>query len=123
MTAQRLKAKRKAAWRRRRLVLLLMSPWLVGFTVFFAYPLVANVYFSFTHYDLLSSPRWIGLKNYEFLFNGDRQIGPAVRNTRWMLAIRVPLQVLFAFGVAGMATRARSGLGFFRTVFYLPALA
>src|SRR5436189_286707 len=40
-----------------------MSPWLVGFTVFFGYPLVANVYFSFTHYDLLSSPRWIGLAN------------------------------------------------------------
>ncbi|MGZ4201114.1 MAG: carbohydrate ABC transporter permease [Thermoleophilaceae bacterium] len=117
------RAKKKAAWRRRRLVLLLMSPWLLGFAVFFAYPLIANVYFSFTHYDLLSSPRWIGLKNYEFLFNGDRQIGPAVRNTLWMLAIAVPLQVLFAFGVAVMATRARRGLGFFRTVFYLPALA
>ena len=117
------RAKRKAAWRRRRLVLLLMSPWLLGFAVFFAYPLIANVYFSFTHYDLISSPRWIGLKNYEFLFNGDRQIGPAVKNTLWMLAIAVPLQVLFAFGVAVMATRARRGLGFFRTVFYLPALA
>jgi multiple sugar transport system permease protein len=120
---ERERAKKKAAWRRRRLVLLLLSPWLVGFTVFFAYPLIANVYFSFTHYDLLSSPRWIGFKNYEFLFNGDRQIGPAVRNTLWMLAIAVPLQVLFAFGVAVMATRARRGLGFFRTVFYLPALA
>jgi multiple sugar transport system permease protein len=122
-TAERERAKKRAKWRRRRLVLLLLSPWLVGFTIFFGYPLIANVYFSFTHYDLLSSPRWIGLKNYQFLFNGDRQIGPAVKNTLWMLAIAVPLQVLFAFGVAVMATRARRGLGFFRTVFYLPALA
>ena len=123
MNAERLKAKKKAAWRRRRLVLLLMSPWLVGFTVFFGYPLVANVYFSFTHYDLLSSPRWIGFANYRFLFNGDAQIGTAVKNTLWMLLIAVPLQVLFAFGVASMLIRARRGLGFFRTVFYLPALA
>jgi multiple sugar transport system permease protein len=123
MNAERLKAKRKAAWRRRRLVLLLLSPWLLGFTVFFGYPLVANVYFSFTHYDLLSSPRWIGFANYRFLFNGDAQIGTAVKNTLWMLLIAVPLQVIFAFGVATMLIRARRGLGFFRTVFYLPALA
>ena len=51
----RTRARRKAAWRRRRLVLLLMSPWLVGFSVFFGYPLVMSVYLSFTHYDLLSS--------------------------------------------------------------------
>jgi len=100
-----------------------MSPWLLGFTVFFGYPLVANVYFSFTHYDLLSSPRWIGLANYRYLFNGDAMIGTAVKNSLWMLVIAVPLQVMFAFGVAAMLIRARRGLGFFRTVFYLPALA
>ena len=123
LSPERREAKRKAAWRRRRLVLLLMSPWLVGFGIFFGYPLIANVYFSFTHYDLLSSPRWIGLANYKYLFNGDANIWPSVKNTLWMLAFAVPLQVLFAFGVALMVTRARRGVGFFRTVFYLPALA
>jgi multiple sugar transport system permease protein len=123
VNAERLRAKKKATWRRRRLVLVLMSPWLVGFTVFFGYPLLANVYFSFTHYDLLSSPRWIGFANYRFLFNGDAQIATAVKNTIWMLLIAVPLQVMFAFGVATMVIRARRGLGFYRTVFYLPALA
>ena len=54
-------ARRRAAWRRRRLVLVLMSPWIVGFTVFFVYPLLASVYLSFTHYDLLSPPRWVGI--------------------------------------------------------------
>jgi multiple sugar transport system permease protein len=104
-------------------VLGLMSPWIVGFTVFFGYPLVASVYLSFTHYDLLSAPRWVGTANYDFMLNKDPQLGGAVRNTLWFMAIAVPLQVLFAFGVAGMVTRAKAGVGFFRTVFYLPTLA
>jgi multiple sugar transport system permease protein len=116
-------ARRRAAWRRRRLIAALMSPWLIGFTVFFGYPLLASVYFSFTHYDLLSSPRWVGTANYAFMLHKDPQIWGAVRNTLWFMFIAVPLQVLFAFGVAGMVTRARSGVGFFRTVFYLPTLA
>ncbi len=119
----RRRARRKAALRRRGLVLLFMSPWLAGFSIFFAYPLVMSVYLSFTHYDLLSSPRWIGLANYRYLFGTDQQIWPAVRNTLWMIVVAVPLQVLFAFGIALMVSRARRGVGFFRTVFYLPALA
>ena len=119
----RRRARRKAAWRRRALVLGLMSPWLLGFTVFFGYPLVSSAYLSLTHYDLLSPPRWVGLANYRFLFEQDQQVWPAVKNTLWLMAFAVPLQVLFAFGVALMLTRARRGVGFFRTVFYLPALA
>jgi multiple sugar transport system permease protein len=119
----RSKARRKAAWRRRRLVLLFMAPWIAGFGVFFGYPLVFSVYLSFTHYDLLSPPRWIGLANYQYLFNGDPQVGTAVKNTLWFIAFAVPLQVLFAFGIALMLARARRGLGLFRTIFYLPALA
>jgi multiple sugar transport system permease protein len=119
----RRRAKRRAAWRRRGLVLMLLSPWLVGFSVFFGYPLVMSVYLSFTHYDLLGSPRWIGLANYRYLFRTDQQVWPAMRNTLWMICIAVPLQVLFAFGIGMMVSRARRGVGVFRTVFYLPALA
>jgi multiple sugar transport system permease protein len=100
-----------------------MSPWLVGFSVFFGYPLVMSAYLSFNHYDLLSPPRWIGLANYRYLFGTDQQIWPAVKNTLWMIGIAVPLQVMFAIGIALMLARARRGAGFFRTVFYLPALA
>ena len=52
-----------AAWRRRLTVLAFMSPWIVGFSVFFGYPLVSTVYLSFTHYDLLEPSRWIGTAN------------------------------------------------------------
>jgi multiple sugar transport system permease protein len=100
-----------------------MSPWIVGFTVFFGYPLLASVYLSFTHYDLLSRPRWVGTANYSFMLHHDPQIWNAVKNTLWLMAFAVPLQVIFAFGVAAMIVRAKSGVGFFRTVFYLPTLA
>jgi multiple sugar transport system permease protein len=120
--AVRRRARRRAVWRRRGTVLLFLSPWIVGFSVFFGYPLVMSAYLSFTSYDLLSSPRWIGLGNYRYLFREDPEIWTAVRNTLWLVVVLVPLQVLFAFGIATMLTRAKAGHGFFRTVFYLPAL-
>jgi multiple sugar transport system permease protein len=104
-------------------VLALMSPWIVGFTVFFGYPMLSSVYLSFTHYDLLSNPRWVGTANYKFMLEHDPQIWGAVRNTLWLMAFMVPLQVMFAFGIAAMVARARMGAGFFRAVFYLPTLA
>jgi multiple sugar transport system permease protein len=116
-------ARRRADWRRRRLVLLLMSPWIAGFSVFFGYPLVMSAYLSFNHYDLLSPPRWVGWANYHYLLRVDPQTWVAVRNTVWIICVAVPLQVLFAFGIALLLARAKSGAGFFRTVFYLPALA
>ncbi len=100
-----------------------MSPWLVGFCVFIGYPLVYSAYLSLHSYDLLSPPRWVGLANYRYLFTEDPEVGTAVRNTLWLVAIAVPLQVLFAFGIAVMVTRAKRGAGLFRTIFYLPALA
>jgi multiple sugar transport system permease protein len=84
---------------------------------------VMAAYLSFNHYDLLSPPRWVGWANYHYLLRVDPQTWIAVRNTLWMICIAVPLQVLFAFGIAVLLVRAKSGAGFFRTVFYLPALA
>src|SRR5437588_6018327 len=58
------------------------------------------------------------------MFHDDAQFWTAVNNTViCMVGIAVPLQVLFAFGVAWMVARVKTGAGFFRTVFYLPALA
>lgn len=118
----RRRARRRAGWRRRLTVLAFLSPWLAGFAIFFGYPLVMTGYLSFFHYDLLNPPRWVGLANYRYLFGQDTQIWPAVENTLVFIAMSVPLQVLFAFGIAVLLTRAKAGVGAFRTVFYLPAL-
>jgi multiple sugar transport system permease protein len=121
-TFARRRARNRAAWRRRLTILAFLSPWIVGFGIFFGYPLVMSAYLSFTSYDLLSPPRWVGLDNYRHLLGDDVDVWPAVRNTLWIIAVGVPLQVIFAFGIAVVLTRARAGVGFFRTVFYLPAL-
>ncbi|HEY0416126.1 MAG TPA: sugar ABC transporter permease [Gaiellaceae bacterium] len=118
----RRRAKQRAVWRRRATVTLFLSPWLIGFSVFFGYPLVMSGYLSFFHYDLLNPPRWVGLGNYRYLFHGDPDIWPSVKNTLWLIVFMVPLQVAFAWGVALTLSRARLGVGLFRTVFYLPSL-
>src|SRR5919205_3552002 len=109
----RRRARKRAQWRRRRLGLLLMSPWLAGFSLFFGYPLVMSAYLSFNHYDLLSPPRWVGLANYRYLFTVDPQVWTAVKNTLWLISVMVPLQVVFAFGIAMLLARARRGVGLF----------
>ncbi|MBB2913712.1 multiple sugar transport system permease protein [Streptosporangium becharense] len=109
-------------WRRREglRALLWMSPWLVGFAVFFAYPLVATVYFSFHRYDLFTL-EFVGLDNYRYFFADDRA-WVSIRNTLWMVVFMVPAQVIFALGIAQLLTRVKAGAGFFRTVLYLPSL-
>ncbi len=83
-----------------------------------------SAYLSFNHYDLLSPPRWVGFANYHYLLHVDPQTWIAVKNTLiWMVAIAVPLQVMFAFSIAMLLARVKSGVGVFRTIFYLPALA
>lgn len=110
------------ARRRRLTVLSMMSPWLVGMAVFFAYPLVTTVVFSFEHYDLLSPPKWIGLANYRYMAT-DANFWPGVRNTLWMIVIQVPITLVFAFWVAHLVSKVRHGAGVLRTIFYLPTLA
>ncbi|MEV0186042.1 sugar ABC transporter permease [Streptomyces sp. NPDC050625] len=117
-------AARRAKRRRSRTrVLLFLSPWLVGFTVFLVYPLVMTVCLSFTNSNMISQARFVGLRNYRYLLTSDPLIWQAIRNTGWLLAVMVPAQVLFALGVAMVTARLKSGAGIFRTLFYLPALA
>ena len=92
-------------------ILSFMSPWIIGFTVFFGYPLVTTVYLSFDALRPAVPPRWIGLANYRFM-GKDPNFWPGVRNTLWMIVIAVPVTVVFAFCVAltGQQGAARSGL-------------
>lgn len=114
-----LRAKRR---RQRLTVLAFLTPWLLGVAIFFIYPLIDTVYLSFTRYDLLSPPKWIGLTNYRFMLTKDPQVVQAAYNTLWLVVILVTARVLFGLAVATLVTRLKSGLGLFRTVFYLPAL-
>jgi multiple sugar transport system permease protein len=104
-------------------VLLFMSPWIVGFTVLILYPMIASLYYSFTHYDLLSTPHWIGLANYRFMFTKDPFFWLSVRNTIWIIVVGVPLQIAFAIATATLLTRPRKGIKGYRTTYFLPSMA
>jgi multiple sugar transport system permease protein len=110
--------------RRRRLVVVagMLAPALLGLVVFFVYPLLASIYYSFTSYNLLSPPQWIGLRNYTYLFTQDPNVLTAALNTLWFVVIMVPIKLAFSFAVAGLLARARRSSGVWRTLFYLPAL-
>ncbi len=112
------------ALRRRRTLtaLAMLAPALAGLVVFWAYPLVATFYYSFTRFDLISDPTWAGLTNYHYLFGQDPRVWQAARNTLWFVAILVPLKIVFALATAALLTRARRGAGVWRTIYYLPAL-
>jgi multiple sugar transport system permease protein len=103
-------------------VLTFVAPLLVGITVFFLYPLASAVYFSFTKFDLLSTPEWVGLRNYRHLFE-DPNLRKAAYNTLWMVVFFVPARIIGAIATGLLLTKLRSGAGVFRTLFYLPALA
>ena len=108
--------------RRRLVVLSFIAPALVGLAVFFVYPLLAAIYFSFTRFDLVNQPVWVGLQNWRFLFE-DINVRDAAANTLWFVAVMVPARIAGALITATMLNRVRHGRSVYRTLFYLPALA
>ena len=113
---------RRRRRRQRLTVLAFLAPWLAGVAIFFVYPLVDTLYLSFTRYDLLSPPQWVGFSNYVFMFTKDPQVVKAATNTLWLVVILVPARMLVGLVVATLVVRLKAGAGLFRTVFYLPAL-
>src|SRR3954463_11127671 len=102
--------------------LLFISPWLVGFLGFTLYPAIASLYYSFTNFKILQTPRWVGLDNYSALIN-DPLFGKSLSNTLYLTVVGVPLAVVVALGIALLLNRkAIRGIGIFRTIFYLPVV-
>jgi multiple sugar transport system permease protein len=99
-----------------------LAPALIGIVVFFIYPLLSAVYFSFTKFDLLTVPEWVGLANYKRM-GEDPYLFQSIRNTLWMVAVFVPVRIISAIGLSMLLSQLKRGAGFFRTIFYLPALA
>lgn len=116
-------ARRLSERRARRTAALCLAPWVVGFALFTLGPLLASLYWSFTRYDLLRPAEWVGLANYRYLLDGDPMFWPALRNTLWMVAVGIPVQLVAAVGSALLLVRPRRGLAVHRTIWYLPSLA
>ncbi len=112
----------RARRKRKLATLALLAPALLGLLIFFVYPLIASVYYSFTRFDLVSAPQWIGLRNYVYLFTQDPNVWTATVNTLWFIVFWVPAKLVFALLIAGLLARAKKASGAWRTIFYLPAL-
>lgn len=99
-----------------------IAPWIIGFIVFTLGPMIASIFLSFTDYELLTPPRWIGAKNYVTLFTSDRLFRLSLYNTAYYVLFSVPLGIIFAFLLSLLLNVKLPGMNFFRTVFYLPAV-
>lgn len=104
-----------------RSALLFASPWVIGFCVFLAYPLLASVYYSFCDYSVLRPPVWIGLRNYTNLFQ-DEVFYKTLSNTAIYAIFALPLGMLVAIGLALLLNTKVRGLAVYRTIFFLPSL-
>jgi multiple sugar transport system permease protein len=97
-------------------------PWIIGMLVFTLYPILASFYYSFTQYDVVSSPRFIGLENFRVLLLEDKQYHKAILNTVFYAFLAIPLGMLVSFSVALLLNMKVRGMAAFRTVFYLPSI-
>lgn len=105
-----------------RAAMVFLLPWIVGIVALTAVPMLASLVLSFTNYDLLSWPDWVGTRNYERLFTRDRRFVQALEVTTIYVAVSVPLAVAFALIVAVTISGHSRSSNFFRGVFYLPSL-
>ena len=97
-------------------------PWIIGFLVFTIIPLAASLYFSFTRYDLLTPPRFIGVANYVNLFTRDEDFRTVMYNTLWWVLIATPLGVISAFCMALLLNTKIFARSLFRAVFFFPSI-
>jgi multiple sugar transport system permease protein len=99
-----------------------ISPWIIGFILFTAGPMVISLGLSFTDYDVLNPPVFIGLKNYQQLLI-DPKLRLSLLNSFYFAAFNVPLATIVALALALLLNRVGNKMaGFFRTAFYLPSI-
>src|SRR5262245_14325483 len=117
--------KRLAASRSRKETIaayVFLVPWLLGFFLLTLGPMVASFYLSLTDFELFTPPQWLGLDNYQRLFTDDRRYLRALQVTFSYVFLSVPLKLAFALLIAMLLNRGLRGLGFYRSIYYLPSL-
>jgi multiple sugar transport system permease protein len=107
--------------RRLRLGLLFVSPWIIGYCVFYLYPFLATLYYGFTRFTGIGNPAFTGLANYSGLLH-DGTFRTAVFNTFYYTAVEVPLSTVAALGLALLLNMKVRGQAVYRTLFYIPSI-
>jgi multiple sugar transport system permease protein len=102
--------------------LVFLTPWLLGMVLLTALPMIGSAILSFTNYDLLSPPRWVGTANYQRLLTRDPRYLQSLEVTTVYVLVSVPLSVAVALIIAVSLSATTRTANFFRGVFYLPSL-
>ena len=98
-----------------------ISPWIIGFLIFTAGPMAMSLALSFTDYDIISPPQFVGLANYQEMLT-DPRVGLSLGNSFFYALLHVPLTIIVAMSLALLLNRIGKAAGFFRTAFYLPSI-
>lgn len=102
--------------------LLFVSPWLLGFLLFTLYPLLSSIYYSFHRYDLMTTPVFLGLKNYVRIFTTDEDFRVVMYNTIYYVGLSAPMGVISAFLMASLLNTRIVGRSVFRAIFFFPSI-
>ena len=100
-----------------------LLPSLLAFCVFIVFPVVASFYLAFTRYDILTPPRFIGLRNFEFMFSGDPLFWKVLGNTIYYSLLQVPLNIVCALGLALALNAKLRGVVVYRTLYFIPVVS
>lgn len=119
--ARRGRGDRVAERRDNKVAFLFLAPWLIGLLVITIGPMIASLYLSFTDYNLLTSPKWVGLENYREMLE-DARLWRSFKVTIRYVAFSVPPLLVFALPIALLLNKGMRGLPFYRSVLYLPSM-
>ncbi|MEM0963241.1 MAG: extracellular solute-binding protein, partial [Bacteroidota bacterium] len=98
-----------------------LSPWLIGFVFFTIGPIFASIALSFTEWNMITAPRWVGAQHYADLFT-DRYFGLGIQKTFWYAALVIPISTIGGIATAGLLTSNVKGADSFKAIFYFPSL-
>jgi multiple sugar transport system permease protein len=99
-----------------------ISPWLIGFVVFTAGPFIASIYLSFTRYDIVSAPVYVGTANYHRLLTEDPLFWKSLWVTFKYALVAVPVGIIAGLGLALLLNLEIAGISLYRTVFFIPSI-
>ena len=98
-----------------------ISPWLIGFLVFIAYPVVRSLYLSFTHYQIGGQPTFTGFDNFNRLVQ-DVNFWQSIRVTVLYVLGSVPGSTVIAIGIAMLLAQKIRLISVWRTIYFLPSV-
>lgn len=117
----RKKSRRKIRQKEELTFYVCISPWIIGFLLFTAYPMIMSFYYSLTSWDFFSDPVYQGFKNYQTLFENEL-FWTALKNTLTYAICYVPLNMGLSILIANILKKRIPGSNLFRTLFYIPTL-